>query len=339
MKNLRINSEQEDINQDALARSKSQKNIDMGYAFKQQLLSAWRPKPTLKCAITVYLFIGLIFFALGIAILVFTDKIVEKMVRYDNLETCSTLGTVCAVSFVLTENITGPVYIYYEIDNFYQNHRRYILTIPTYQLRGEDLEADDLSDCDPIIYNQDLPVTTAVDGSALDPAAVAIPCGNAARAFFNDTYILIRNDDNKTYEISDKGIAWESDVEHKFKNIDLSRQWLDMENERFIAWMKIAPFSNFRKPWGVINEDLVAGTFTVIINNNWNSSIFDGKKSFVLTNTNVFGGKNNFLAYTYIAVGAASILLAIIFIFRKLKRPKGILNKIFKETNFTTKPM
>lgn len=335
MKNVRNNSESDDLVNDTASRKKTQNNFDMGYAFKQQLTNAWRPKPTLKCAITVYLFIGLVFFALGICLLVFTDRINEKVIRYDNNPACSTLGQQCVLSFSLDDKIPAPVYVYYEIDGFHQNHRRYIKQIPTYQLRGEDLGSGDLSDCDPYIYNANLTVTTAVDGTELDPNAVAIPCGSAARGRFNDTFSLTAASGDKVFDISNKGIAWQTDVDNKFKNIDLSRQWLDMEDERFITWMKISPFSRFRKAWGVMNVSLPAGVYFLTIQNHWNSSIFGGKKSFVLSHTNVFGGRNEFLAYTYIAVGALSILLSIIFIFRKLKRPKGILNKLFKETNHT----
>lgn len=340
MKNTPSISEQEELVKTVTLQQQNQKNFNVSYAFKQQLLSAWRPKPTLKCAITVYLFIGLLFFALGICILVFTDKIHEKVVRYDNLTECQFLGTICSVTFDVKEKISGPVYVYYEIDNFYQNHRRYILTIPVDQLRGDDLSADDLSSpCETVLYNKDIPATVAVDGTPLDPNAVAIPCGNAARAFFNDYYTLSSVDTGMVFDISDKSIAWQSDIDHKFKNIDLSRQWLNIEDERFMTWMKIAPFSNFRKAWGVIDSDIPVGSYRVVISNNWDAKTFGGKKFFVLSNTNLFGGKNEFLAYTYIAVGALSMLLSIIFIFRKLKRPKGILNKVFRETNFTTNPV
>jgi len=47
----------------------------------------------------------------------------------------------------------GPVHVYYELNNFYQNHRQYAKSISTEQLRGEQ---PDLSDCRPIEYNEDL---------------------------------------------------------------------------------------------------------------------------------------------------------------------------------------
>ena len=331
---MRSDREKEALANDTLVPNTVVKNLDSTYAFKQQLLNAWKPKPTLKCAITVYLFIGLLFFALGIAVLVFTDKIHERVVRYDNVSACYPLGTTCALKFNIKETIPAPVHIYYEIDKFYQNHRRYILTIPFTQLRGNDLPASDLSNCGSVLYNKDIPATVAVDGTPLDPDDVAIPCGNAARAFFNDTFVLISAETALAYEISDEGIAWKSDIDHKFKNIDLSRQWRDIEDERFMTWMKIAPFSNFRKGWGVINNDIPAGDYNLMVTNNWDVQTFGGRKYFVISNANEFGGKNYFLAYSYIAFGSLSILLGILFIFRKLKRPKGILNKIFKETNF-----
>ena len=39
----------------------------------------------------------------------------------------------------------------------------------------------------------------------------------AARAFFNDTFTL-EDPNNNPITIKDDGIAWDDDVEHKFKN-------------------------------------------------------------------------------------------------------------------------
>ncbi len=40
-----------------------------------------------------------------------------------------------------------------------------------------------------------------------------MPCGLVAKSFFNDKYAI-----NKNTEIVQKGIAWDSDKEYKFKN-------------------------------------------------------------------------------------------------------------------------
>jgi hypothetical protein len=81
-----------------------------------------------------------------------------------------------------------------------------------------------------------------------------------AKSFFNDTFQLFRKFNNGTsqeIEINQKGIAWTSDVEQRFKNVQRGYygtwrdvQWLDMENEHFIVWMRSAALSNFQKLWG-----------------------------------------------------------------------------------------
>lgn len=93
-----------------------------------------------------------------------------------------------------------------------------------------------------------------------------------------------------------------------------------MDDERFIIWMKLAPFSHFRKPWGVIDKNLSAGKYNVIIENNWDTKKFKGSKSFVITTTNVYGGRNLFLGYSFIVVGALSLLSGILFGFKLFEK-------------------
>lgn len=295
------------------------------YAFSQQLLQAWRPRPTLKCAISLYSVIGLVFITLGVAVLVLTQQIYELEQRYDNLGPAGP-GQTLTLNLTLSRDLRAPVYFYYMLRGFHQNHRRYIKSIPTEQLRGNDLAPASLGDCEPALYNRDLhpwQQRSAGSGAPLDGAAVAIPCGAAARAYFNDSYVLL-SAANVSVPISAQNITWADDRRYKFKNIDLERQWIDVTDERFINWMKIAPFSTFRKTWGVVRADLPAGDYRLQVANNWNSALFEGEKWVVLSETNAFGGRNEFLAYAYLAVGALSIMLAFIFSLRKFKRPKGI---------------
>jgi hypothetical protein len=307
------------------------KPYQLSYAFKQQLMQAWRPKPTMKCAISVYAIIGLVFFALGISILVFNDRIFENFHRYD--DKCSTIGQTCEFLFHIDQDIVAkPVYFYYQVRGFYQNHRRYIQSISYAQLReGVIKNATELDICAPIIRNKDNYFNSSVTGKTLDPEKAAHPCGLIARTFFNDTFQIFNLATNREINISESGIAWPDDKNFKFKNANLDMQWIDIESERFIAWVKISPFTDFRKSWGIINEDLPKGTYKVVIKNNWNSKAFNGEKWIILSQANVFGGKNEFLAYCYLAVGALSIIMAIIFIFRKVRRPKGMLDERIKQ--------
>ena len=85
--------------------------------------------------------------------------------------------------------------------------------------------------------------------------------------------------------------------------------------------MRTAGLPNFRKLWGRIDPGKITkGKYQITIQNNYEVTAFQGKKSFVLSTTNTFGGKNFFLAYCYIAVGAICLVFAIIFLCVYLKR-------------------
>ena len=90
--------------------------------------------------------------------------------------------------------------------------------------------------------------------------------------------------------------------------------------EHFIVWMRTAGLPNFRKLYGVIQDDLKSGTYTIKINNNYNVSSFTGHKYFVISTTNLLGGQNYFLAICYIIVGALCLMFGIIFFIAYMNR-------------------
>ncbi len=93
----------------------------------------------------------------------------------------------CDVNIVITETLKAPVYFYYGLSNFYQNHRKYLKSRDADQLAGVIKAADSITDCDPIIYNKDIaPYLTSYFNSSivLDPNAVANPCGLVAKSYF-----------------------------------------------------------------------------------------------------------------------------------------------------------
>lgn len=51
--------------------------------------------------------------------------------------TTSNQGLSCTVTFHINETVDGPLYVYYEMDKFYQNHRRYVSSLDYYQLNGQ----------------------------------------------------------------------------------------------------------------------------------------------------------------------------------------------------------
>ena len=80
----------------------------------------------------------------------------------------------------------SPVFFYYELDNFYQNHRRYLNSRDSDQLAGTVLTTDQLTNCDPVITNSDVKIgLTSISGVLLDPNGPANPCGLVAKSLFN----------------------------------------------------------------------------------------------------------------------------------------------------------
>jgi hypothetical protein len=121
---------------------------------------------------------------------------------------------------VIEENINAPVYVYYQLDNFYQNHRRYVKSKDSKQLMGQVRTVDDVKDnCTPVVQNSDLKNgTTFLNGSPVsnNPTGVASPCGLIAKSVFTDGFTLLDPAGNNI-TIDDSNIAWKSDVDYKYK--------------------------------------------------------------------------------------------------------------------------
>ena len=64
--------------------------------------------------------------------------------------------------------------------------------------------------------------TTGKEKQKLGADLPAIPCGLVAKSFFNDTFEL-HGAKTGNISIDTKQIAWSSDVEFKFKNIDTKK--------------------------------------------------------------------------------------------------------------------
>jgi hypothetical protein len=91
---------------------------------RQILLKTYYPKPTVGGTIILFIIIGIFFIALGIVFAVINSKITMIEQRYDNL--CSLGQTNCKVTITIPSLIPQPIFLFYGLTNFYQNHRRYI---------------------------------------------------------------------------------------------------------------------------------------------------------------------------------------------------------------------
>jgi len=291
--------------------------------FKQQKLPGWRPVPTITSTTIIFFCFGGVFIVLGIIILIFSNKIEEVSYRYD--EECKNQlkeKNECVITLDIKKKMEKKIMIYYQLNGFYQNHRRYVKSKSDDQLNGKNIqlaEMKDSQDCDPAITNKDMNQNISISGKPLLPNDLAIPCGLIAKSYFNDNFtnwIYINSfNEEVPFNPNEKDIAWKADKELKYKNIDPDKQWIDMEDEHFIVWMRPAGLPNFRKLWGRIEMDFDENTHVrVKITDRFDVTSFNGEKYLILSTVNAFGGKNSFLGISYIVLGGISIILAVVFI-------------------------
>lgn len=131
----------------------------------------------------------------------------------------------------------GPVYLYYEIHNFYMNHRDFVKSRNFAQLRGEvHVDSNNNSRCEGAkyvkeIFDYDESRYKTFTGKPLSGDEFANPCGLIAKSYFNDTYKMY-DSNGKNLGIDETGIANNYDKEYMFKrNPDADTlQWIDVEN-------------------------------------------------------------------------------------------------------------
>ncbi|CAJ0604429.1 unnamed protein product [Cylicocyclus nassatus] len=312
------------------------KNKPKASKLRQQQLPAWQPILTASTVIPTVIGIGVVFIPIGVALFLASDSVKEYTVDY----TSCTIGQQCHLRINITDEMKGDVYIYYYLENYFQNHRRYVKSRNDKQLLGNVKE---VADCEPFAYDENK-----------RPIA---PCGAIANSKFNDTYALYRlgaGGEQLEVPLTKNGVLWDVDKDRKFKNPAIPPggnlcnafegtakppYWQKhpceddgFENVDLIVWMRTAALPNFRKLWRIVDRNaetpanpglfrngLPAGEYTIVANSNYPVTVFGGRKSIVLSTTSWAGGKNSFLGIAYLVVGSLAIVLGIIFIIIHIK--------------------
>ena len=327
--------------------------------FYQQKMKAWQPIMTPTWVISTFLALGLAFVAVGVVFVNYSNQVVEVSLQYDGAGTSGNATSCmlsndnternCTVTIYAPADMVPPIFVYYELHNFYQNHRRYVKSRSDQQLMGT------------IVANGSL--ETVCDPKYQLNGQVYNPCGLIAQSMFNDIFTLSDTTAASFGPLDESDIAWPSDVQYKFKNpsnfgspgyIWLYQSYPDIvsavasgdgnplsanyngggvQNEHFIVWMRTAALSTFRKLYGRVGsgkaghivKTIPAGSpITFNIKSQFRVDEFNGQKAIVLSTTSWLGGKNPFLGYAYIGVGALALVLAVVFILKQLISPREL---------------
>lgn len=222
---------------------------------------------------------------------------------------CS-LGTVCALpQFTVANPVRAPVFLQYKLRGFYQSSFEYENTLPTLK-DSDNVSSTTPPICDGFQTNAQVQKTISVTGATLDPNAPAVPCGFASAAMFNDTFAL-SVDRIRNYSISIEGIAWGTDLEESFEQVNLESQWIDLRNEAYVNWVRRSPFERFAKTLGRVDQNLQPGNYTLSINASWNSSRYGASTSVALVETRFFGTRNTGLGIALIVVGVLGVIAGV----------------------------
>lgn len=182
--------------------------------FAQQRLKSRPAKFTNTHLAIVIVLIGIIFLPTGTKLLSNSNSVYESKITYDDGGSSSNCyidnnneGKTCKVEFTLDSDVDGPLYVYYQISNFFQNHRRYYKSLSIPQLMGENLAEGDVElNCNPLYMNASLLLN---------------PCGLIANSFFNDVFSVDSAASTPTNLAMDEtGIAVYSDRETLYKQVD-----------------------------------------------------------------------------------------------------------------------
>lgn len=268
-------------------------------AFRQQRLKAFKPVHTAKSSALIFLGSSLVFFTFGILLYVECNNQKEHWTTYDHCK----IDEPCTIKLEISSTMQHPVYVYYQLTNFYQNHRLYVKSKSYTQLRGDKPSSTELENCKGARYNKDF--AGYYKGKTLNADSTARPCGLIARSVFNDTFAI------EGYDIDTDDITTETDRK-MFKSVDKNKEWTDMD-EKFINWMKIAPLPTFRKLYGAIRKDVESGEITINVGNHYDVGEWDGEKAIVLSTSGMFGGKNIVLGVVFITAGVFCFVCSLVF--------------------------
>lgn len=282
------------------------------------------------CQIWCNLFLGSVLLALGVAYLAIQNSVLELAVPYDHSTQRHT--------FTLNTDWHGPVFVFYEIENFHMNYKSFV------ESKDHFIVGSSFSkyNCEGALTRQQalqIRHSDEVFARMTKGHSEIRPCGVASFSFLLDRFELYQSVNcsecagkEQKLLLDEKDLALDGDREHFRKKIvsgddgnltvenTPSFLWAATEAEReallehFMVWYRGASSSRFRNLWARIDDNLPAGTYSWVFQNQsevW--SKWGVKKKVILTTMSGIGSNNQFLGAAFIFAGVALLGVSLAF--------------------------
>jgi len=326
--------------------------------FAQQSLPYWQPIVIPRAILPFHFIFGLCFVSVGILITVLLAQNAEVVLNYTNCDLNATSHfttmpsadasvpalwrfdndtRVCTIQFTLEQPVEGPLQMFYQLTNFYQNYRSYIMSECSEQFLGGDvMDPNVLSSCAPLVN----PVNSTL---------IYYPCGLVANSMFNDTLSNLTDTAGGIFPFSESGLAspaeyqkygrttYVPDADGVYRNITPPPEWTQYDGEytvdnipdlsveeHFIVWMRISSSASFRKLYGKAPDTLPAGTYTMNITSIYEVRSFYGTKSVVFQHLTWLEGVGPNMGYAYLTVGSVMLATGSVLVLLTALKPRKI---------------
>ncbi|XP_068016773.1 cell cycle control protein 50C-like isoform X2 [Melanerpes formicivorus] len=311
-------------------------------AFKQQRLPAWKPRLNIATVLSSFFLSGAFCLSVGVCLILSANSVREIQIDYsDQCSECSKLREnssnwnkecTCSANFTLEEGIRGDVFMYYGLQNFYQNHRQFMISRSDAQLLGQN--ANIPKNCAPFAtYQNGTPMAPC---GAIANSMFNVPLLKTGNCWWTDKNVKFRNPESYNLSSAFAGTArppyWQKPVYALDEEDERNNGYL---NEDFIIWMRVSAFPTFRNLYRRVlrvrqfADGLPAGNYTFFISYNFPVSKFKGRKHVILSTVVWSGGSSLFLGIAYVVTGSAATLTGFVItaIHLKLRKKKTYFQK------------
>ena len=173
--------------------------------FIQQSIPVKQLVYTTECVLATLLCLTVICAGVGIACITYSYRVQPITLQYAPGPCPDSSSTPCTVPIQINSRLEGPVYVYYTLTKYFQNHRRYVTSRSDPMNRGAfgtETPGSDPSGMTTCTYFTGY---NAPDGKSI----LYYPCGLVAMSIFNDTFTL-QDSSGSLVPWTNQSINWKS---------------------------------------------------------------------------------------------------------------------------------